>query len=366
MKRIIYLFVLIAFITACSSEPHYVLKGNIEGSDSITFILQKREAGKIVTIDSALSKNGTFKMTGVVTYPSLVYLSARNTRYRLDFYIENADINITGKLDSLDVAKVTGSKTQNEFKAYNDSYKLLEDRYTSLDQEYQSAREAKDDVKLARIEKDAEAIGIEMTKLQKDFVTNNPASYVTPDIIRGLIYDMELEELDASLNVLDTNVAKVPVVTELKDHVKILKTVAIGMKAPDFTLNDVNGNPVALSSKIGSKLLLIDFWAAWCGPCRRENPNVVKVYNQFNKKGFDVLGVSLDKTRDAWLKAIADDKLAWTHVSDLQYWSNAAARLYGVNSIPANFLLDETGTIIAKNLREAALYDKVNELLGKK
>jgi peroxiredoxin len=154
------------------------------------------------------------------------------------------------------------------------------------------------------------------------------------------------------------------VVRDLSARAAAMKTVSIGQKAPDFTLNDVNGNPVSLSSKIGSKLLLVDFWAAWCGPCRRENPNVVKVYNEFNKKGFDIFGVSLDQTKDAWIKAIADDKLTWTHVSDLQYWSSAAARLYAVNSIPANFLLDETGTIIARNLRGEDLYNKVKEILG--
>ncbi len=106
-------------------------------------------------------------------------------------------------------------------------------------------------------------------------------------------------------------------------------------------------------------MLLIDFWAAWCGPCRRENPNVVKVYKEFSKKGFDVFGVSLDQKKDDWVKAISDDKLTWTHVSDLKYWENAAARLYAVYSIPANFLLDEKGVIIARNLRGDELYNKV-------
>jgi peroxiredoxin len=155
-------------------------------------------------------------------------------------------------------------------------------------------------------------------------------------------------------------------VKDLITRVIAMKAVSVGKKAPDFTLNDVNGNPVSLYSKIGSKLLLIDFWAAWCGPCRQENPNVVKVYNQYHKKGFDIFGVSLDEKKEDWVKAIADDKLTWTHVSDLQYWSNAAAKLYAVNAIPANFLLDENGTIIARNLRGQDLSDKVNEILGGK
>jgi peroxiredoxin len=143
-----------------------------------------------------------------------------------------------------------------------------------------------------------------------------------------------------------------------------MKAVAVGQKAPDFTLDDVDGNPVALSSKIGSKLLLVDFWAAWCNPCRQENPNVVKIYKDFSKKGFDVFGVSLDRDKEEWVKAIADDRLTWTHVSDLQYWNCAAAKLYAVNAIPANFLLDENGIIIARNLRGEDLYNKISEVLG--
>src|SRR4030042_1414621 len=162
---------------------------------------------------------------------------------------------------------------------------------------------------------------------------------------------MEPGEIEEAINAMDTNVANVPVIKDLKVRLEGMKIVAIGQKAPDCTMNDVGGNPVSLSSKIGTKLLLVDFWAAWCGPCRQENPNVVKVYNQFRKKGFDIFGVSLDQRNEDWVKAIADDKLTWTHVSDLQYWNNAAAKMYAVNAIPANFLLDETGTIIARNLR---------------
>jgi peroxiredoxin len=366
MKKFIYLFIS-AILFSCSSKPHYTVVGKIEGSDSITFYLQKRDAGKTVSIDSAVSKNGSFTLkSGVVPYPQMIQLVAGNTRKRTSFYLENSEITVKGSLDSLFKADVTGSKTQDEYKKFVDSNKPLSDSYSKVVAKYQVANQSGDAANLAILEKQLDSIQKGMTDLQKNFVKTNPASYVTPSLLVGLSYEMEADEIESMVNSLDTAIAALPPIKALKERVIVMKAVAVGQKAPDFTLSDVDGKPVALSSKIGSKLLLIDFWAAWCNPCRQENPNVVKVYNEFHKKGFDVMGVSLDKTKEAWTKAIADDKLTWTHVSDLQYWNNAAAKLYAVNSIPANFLLDETGKIIGKNLRGQDLYNKVNEVLGVK
>ena len=367
MKKIISFFVITVIMSACSSKPKYVVKGNIKGSDSITFYLQKRDAGKLISIDSAVSKKGSFTMKGgAVDYPQVIQLVAGNSKKRTSFYLENSEITITGSLDSLFNAKIAGSKTQDQYKSFLDSNKPLSDSYSQTFTEYQTASQAGNAEKVAALEKQVDSIQTEMINLQKNFVRNNPSSYVSPSILASLSYDMEASEIESMINGLDTLVASVPQIRLLKERVAVMKTVAVGKKAPDFTLNGVDDKPVALSSKIGSKLLLIDFWASWCGPCRQENPNVVKVYNEFHKKGFDMFGVSLDQKKEAWIKAIADDKLTWTHVSDLQYWNNAAAKLYAVNSIPANFLLDEKGTIIGKNLRGEALYNKVNEMLGGK
>jgi peroxiredoxin len=366
MKKIIYLFIG-AILVSCSSKPHYTVTGKIEGSDSVTFYLQKREAGRTISIDSAVSKKGSFRMKGgVVAYPQMVQFVAGKTRKRTSFYLENSEIKVTGSLDSLFKAKVTGSKTEDEYQTFKASNKQLSDGYSKVIIKFQAANQSGDATNLAILKKQMDSIEVAMTDLQKSFVKNNPKSYVSPSILVSLSYEMEADEIESMVNGLDTAIVVLPQIKSLKERVSVMKAVAIGQKAPDFTLNDVNGNPVPLSSKIGSKVLLIDFWAAWCQPCRQENPNVVKVYNEFHKKGFDVFGVSLDHVKDDWIKAIANDKLTWTHVSDLQWWNNAAAKLYAVQSIPANFLLDEKGIIIGKNLRGVDLYNKVKETLGTK
>ena len=364
MKKLAFLIVITIIAASCSTEPHYVINGNIEGADSITFLLQKREEGKMVTIDSVFAVKGSFRMKGgAVEFPDMVLLVAKEARMRTSFYLENAEITITGKLDSLANAKITGSKTQDEYQVFIESNKPLNEKYTGLYNEYQTASQSGNTTRVAELEKEAEEIQNQITQLQKDFIKNNPSSFVAPSLLRSLSYGLEASEIESYINAMDTTVANIPVIKELKERVNVMKAVETGQKAPDFTLNDPEGNPVSLYSKVGAKLLLVDFWAAWCGPCRRENPHVVKVYKEFNKKGFDVFGVSLDQKKEDWVKAIADDNLTWTNVSDLQYWSSAAAKMYAVNSIPANFLLDENGIIIGKNLRGEELYNKVKELV---
>jgi peroxiredoxin len=366
MKRIFSLFLIVLLLASCSTKPHYTVKGKIDGSDSIVFYIQKRDAGKTISIDSAVSKKGHFTMKGgAVTYPQLVQLVAGTSRKRMAFYLENSEITITGSLDSLFNAKIAGSKTQDEYNILIDMNKPLSDRYSKLYQEYQVARRVNNKDLVATLEQRADSIQNEMTVIEKNYVKSHPKSFVTPSVITNLSYSMSPEELESMLNGLDTSIAKLPPIKSLNEKLNAMKLVAIGQKAPDFTQNDPAGKPVSLTSKVGSKLLLIDFWASWCGPCRQENPNVVKVYNEFHKKGFDIIGVSLDQSKDEWVKAISDDKLTWTHVSDLKYWGSEVAKLYAVSSIPSNFLLDEKGTIIGRNLRGEDLAKKVKEVLGK-
>jgi peroxiredoxin len=368
MKKTIILFLILAVATSCATEPKFRITGTIDGGENATVILQKRIPGGYEVIDSTVLVNGAFEMTGVIDYPQMVILAIKDKRGGLNFYIENSDIAINGHADSLYLASVTGSKTQAEFDTYKAAFDESNNEMSKVYDRYREARMAGSDLLASEIEKELEAIDAMQTELKKEFINNNPASYVTPVVLNELSYSLEAADMEALLGKLDTSLNKVQIVVSMNERLVQLKAVSVGQKAPDFTLNDVDGNPVSLYSKLGgnTKLLLVDFWAAWCGPCRQENPNVVKVWKEYNKKGFDVFGVSLDRNKEDWVKAIEDDQLTWTHVSDLKYWDCAPAKQYAVNSIPANFLLDGEGVIVGHNLRGEALAAKVKELLDSK
>ena len=173
---------------------------------------------------------------------------------------------------------------------------------------------------------------------------------------------MPLDELKATRAKISSELAGCPYVKDLDGIIKQLENVQIGKVAPEFSLPDTAGVSVSLSDFRG-KYVLLDFWASWCPPCRRENPNVVKAFNEYKDKNFTIVGISLDKDKSKWMKAIADDNLTWTHLSDLKYWDSEIPALYGVRGIPANVLLDPDGVIVAKNITGEDLHKKLKEVI---
>ncbi len=367
MKKIIIAVLLTSLIWSCktSSEetPGFNINGTVTGfQDSIIF-LKKREAGKWVTIDSAVVKNDTFTVKGRIEQPEMCYLLNEKENFLVPLYLENSTITIIADVKNPENVKITGSKAQDEFDSYNKEVKTYNDKLKDLYQQYSDAQKKGDNALTEKIDSSYSAVDKEKTEFTKGYIGSHNKSIVIPYILyRELSYTAGIDELDSLLSLIDTSLSVSPYYKILNERIQILKNVAVGKKAPVFTLNDTTGNPVS-SAQFQGKYLLIDFWASWCRPCRVENPNNVKLYADYKDKGFEILGVSLDNDRNAWVKAIKNDNLTWTQVSDLKGWNSSAGKLYGINSIPHTVLIDKNGIITANNLRADELRAKLSELL---
>jgi peroxiredoxin len=357
------LFVLLFGFFACTQAPSYKVNVKLTRAEGKAYLSQ-RIKGEWVKLDSAELKNGECRFKGVVKDPDIRYLTVSNSKEKLPFFVENSVISITGSTDSIIQAKVAGSAVHDEFRVLQDNLDKMDIQATALFDKSKEVEKTGQKAKADSLMTLSDQVFTSIDDQQKDFIKAHPASCISPYLLSRVYYDMESDVLEGFLKGMDPKLDSLPFVVTLKERVNKLKTVSVGQITPDFTMNDVNGNPTKLSD-IYSKndYTLIDFWASWCPDCRAENPNVVATFNKYKSKGFNVLGVSLDSDKAKWLKAIADDQLTWSHVSDLNKWKNSAAALYSVNSIPSNLLVDKTGKIIARNIRKAMLRDTMAGLL---
>jgi peroxiredoxin len=328
--------------------------------------------------DSANVVNGVFKLVGSVEgyttarmsldhegkgKPFSIYSPGADVIY---FYFGPEKIQLTSA-DSLSTARFAGSKVYDENAAYNlkigGSIMALTAAYQK---EYMEAsQEDKKDPEFL------EALNAKQVELRKqrglkqvEFVKNNPNSFfalAALSEVAGNYADMATAK--TLLDGLNKDFQKTDMGKEISQRITAQSLTAIGNPAPTFTQNDVKGKPLSLADLKG-KVVLLDFWASWCSPCRAENPNMLKQYKIYKDKGFEILSVSLDSKQDAWEKAIADDGLPWLHVSDLKGWNNAVGRLYGVRGVPACYLIDKNGKIIADNVRGEKLNEKLAEIFS--
>ncbi|GAB2846893.1 redoxin domain-containing protein [Hymenobacter ruber] len=376
MKSILYSALVLLPALAQAQTQNYVLKGTINGPTDATQAFLLYPVNQKMRVDSVPVSNGRFEFRGTLPEPvrANISFSHHGTPYnqsrdgrREFFYLETGTVAVTTP-DSATKTTVRGTPLNDEHARLSAQLKPLEDQYGALKKVIDAQPEvvrrspafAPQQAKLAAIE-------IAQEKVQTDYVKAHPDAHYSLFVLFGLLQNTPNVAPYASLyQGLSANVRNTLRGQRIAEQIKRLMTVAVGTMAPDFTQNTPDNVPITLS-KLRGNYVLIDFWASWCGPCRAENPNVMKAYNAFKDKGFTVLGVSLDnqKTRDAWVRAIKTDGLTWTQVSDLKSWDNAAARAYDVSAIPQNFLLDPQGKIVAINLRGDALHTTLGKLLNK-
>lgn len=295
---------------------------------------------------------------------SKVRPSANRDNYSL--YIEPGKLKAVAG-DSLGATVVTGSASHKDYLALKRQVASYDDRFKKLYADYSEARKAKDSVALTAARDKIDQLQEELNeKVYKEFVKVNgkrsPVAIYALSQYTG--YSIDPAKAQPVYDLLGPAIKNLPAGIAFRNRIEVAKQLDIGKPAIPFTQNDTLGNPVSLASFRG-KYVLIDFWASWCGPCRAENPNVVDAFTKYKDKDFTVLGVSLDRPgqKEKWLKAIHDDQLQWTHVSDLNYWDNEVAKLYDVKAIPQNFLLDKEGRIVAKNIRGEELQTTLQNLI---
>ena len=382
-KKIFLLLSAAAIIISCNKagDNEYLLTGTVTGVDNgkLVILEQQDEQGQLKPVDTVKIEAGKFTFKGSVKETDMYLVQVADLQGKVPVIIENgATMNMIINKDSINITKVTGSYNNDELTKYKEAGMKIQKEMMKFQQvneaKMNAAQQSKDTAAMNAIRKDYSKFQDDFIKQSDDYVSTHPKAFISALIIDGMFKQLapDVQKIKKYYNALDKSLKDSKPGKALKTKldladkpVAVAAGVEIGSVAPDFSAPNPDGKMVSLKESLG-KVTIIDFWASWCKPCRIENPSVVALYNELHDKGLNIIGVSLDKTADSWKEAISKDKLMWNQISNLKYWQEPIALAYNVQTIPATFILDASGKIVAKDLRGAALKSKVQELLAAK
>ena len=359
MKKVIYLFATAALLAACSGNKGYTVTGTVEGAqDGDTIHLVMMDGRMPVSLATAIVKGGAFSLKGTQDTAQVRYLTLHapdHCALAADFFLENGDIKADLREEG---TAITGTPN-------NDAYQAIRNQTNELNKQMADIYEAMADTALTDEQRQVKAE--EMSAMQdkvvdvmKEGIRKNIANAVGVHLLKQNYYYMDVNELDPLMPQIPAQYAQDEAIVRIKDNVEKMKATAVGQKFTDFEMQTPDGKPVKLSDYAGQgKVVLVDFWASWCGPCRREMPNLVDLYAKYKNKGFEIVGVSLDRDAESWQKGIKDLGITWPQMSDLKYWNCEGAKLYAVSSIPHTVLIGGDGTILARGLHGDELQEAV-------
>jgi len=371
MKKTLLLALILLSVACEKEEKGYSISADTQGfEDGVTvYVNAINKSNRPTIIDSTTIKNGSFKLSlPVVEENDFNYLTFKGTPHNVLFLAENNPIKMTIYKDSLRSSIIEGGSENKLFVSYLKKMGAYSTERQELSNQYKISVKLNETDKAIQISNRLNEIQASEKSFRKEIAENNPNSLVAVMALTDLI---NLKAISAKqVKNMYAGVEDSLKTSRLGKNLDRLIAASIGKidvgsEAEDFSAPSPDGKLVSLKESMG-KITIVDFWASWCKPCRAENPNVVKVYNKYHEKGLNIIGVSLDRNKDHWTKAIENDNLDWNHVSHLKFWQDPIAKAYGVRSIPATFILDDKGNVIAKNLRGPALETKISELLGEK
>jgi len=369
LTRSISLSFLVILGSCGSQENEFVLTGNADVSDGTKiYVLQADQNNQPYIKDSTTVQSNNFKFQGISSTPQISYIQVEGVNGYVLAILENGDIKADLFKDSISKSKVYGTKSNDDFIKYKSETKFLVDDMNNISYEAQDAIMTGDVSTAMELEKEYNSKEREVMLYEWDFIIDNLDSYMSALLLEVFMIENKVNK-DSIIDVYESFSNRIKVSDVGKNIADLLSQyenpIEVGETAPDFTAPSINGSDVTLSEEVSkNNVTLLDFWAAWCRPCRVENPNLVRLYKSYNKDGFDIIGVSLDRTKEQWEQAVEDDNLLWTQVSNLNFWNDPIARRYSIRAIPQSFLINKEGVVIGKNLRGNDLEENIKFALS--